>query len=197
MGNQPQGRMPGTVAKTSPSRRSGVVRHTGAAGAAKDKAAAVLAAKKLARKREREGGLDFVGLYRATPYSRIATVKAGLPAVKVKKFVSDLDMPIGDFFGALQLSQATFNRKVLKDQSLSTDESERVVGFLKLFGQVQVMVEESGETADFDARAWTVQWLEEPLAALGGLRPVELMDTIEGQQLVSAALARIQSGAYG
>ena len=39
-------------------------------------------------------------------------------------------------------------------------------------------------------------WLNGPLPALGGARPIDLMDTMEGQALVSATLARIQSGAY-
>ena len=40
------------------------------------------------------------------------------------------------------------------------------------------------------------RWLTEPLPALGGSRPADLMDTMEGQSLVAAALAKIQSGAY-
>lgn len=141
-------------------------------------------------------GLDVVSLYKASPYDRIATVKAGLPAQAVKVFVGGLDMPFSRFFDAVQLSPATFNRKVIKGQPLSTDESERVAGFAKLFGQVQVMVEESGDMDGFDARAWTLRWLNEPLPALNGARPVEMLDTIEGQHLVAAALARIQTGAY-
>jgi uncharacterized protein (DUF2384 family) len=34
------------------------------------------------------------------------------------------------------------------------------------------------------------------LPAFGGARPADLIDTMEGQSLVSAALGRIQSGAY-
>ena len=34
------------------------------------------------------------------------------------------------------------------------------------------------------------------MPALGGERPVELMDTMEGQTLVSNLLAQMQSGAY-
>jgi uncharacterized protein (DUF2384 family) len=34
------------------------------------------------------------------------------------------------------------------------------------------------------------------LPALGGVRPLDLMDTMEGQSLVAETLARIQSGAY-
>jgi len=40
------------------------------------------------------------------------------------------------------------------------------------------------------------RWLNEPLAALGGARPIDLMDTMEAQGVVSTALAHMQSGAY-
>ncbi|MEO9190059.1 MAG: MbcA/ParS/Xre antitoxin family protein [Acetobacteraceae bacterium] len=39
-------------------------------------------------------------------------------------------------------------------------------------------------------------WLNDPLPALGGARPIDLMDTMEGQTLVSTTLAQLQSGAY-
>ena len=58
------------------------------------------------------------------------------------------------------------------------------------------MVEESGDPQGFDAAAWLSTWIEEPLPALGGARPVDIMDTMEGQALVSTLLAQIQSGAY-
>ena len=58
------------------------------------------------------------------------------------------------------------------------------------------MVAESGEPAGFDAGAWLARWLTEPLPSLGGTRPADLLDTMEGQGLVSTALAQLQSGAY-
>ena len=79
---------------------------------------------------------------------------------------------------------------------MSRDDSERVIGAAKLIGQVQAMVEDSGDTVRFDAAAWMARWLQEPLPAFGGRRPIEFLDTIEGQALVGSALARMQSGAY-
>ncbi len=55
------------------------------------------------------------------------------------------------------------------------------------------MVEESGETDSFNAAEWLAQWLEEPLPALADGRPVDLMDTAEGQAIVSNLLARMQA----
>ena len=79
---------------------------------------------------------------------------------------------------------------------VSPEESERIISFAKLVGQLEAMIQDSGDPTNFDARAWVARWLVEPLPAFGGARPVELMDTMEGQGLVSAALAKVQSGAY-
>jgi uncharacterized protein (DUF2384 family) len=79
---------------------------------------------------------------------------------------------------------------------VSAEESERVIGLAKLVGQLEAMIQESGDLTGFDARAWMAGWLTEPLAAFGGARPADLIDTMEGQGLVSSALAKLQSGAY-
>lgn len=66
----------------------------------------------------------------------------------------------------------------------------------KLVEQVQVMVEQSGDTTGFDAAKWVARWMEEPSPALGGNRPAAYMDNVEGQELVFNLVARMQSGAY-
>ena len=58
------------------------------------------------------------------------------------------------------------------------------------------MLEESGNPQGFDAKGWISRWLQEPLSALGGVRPIDLIDTMEGQNLVSTTRAQIQGGAY-
>ena len=71
-----------------------------------------------------------------------------------------------------------------------------MIGLAKLVGQLEAMVEESGNGTGFDAHAWISQWLSEPLPAFGGARPIDLIDTMEGQGMVASALAKLQSGAY-
>jgi len=99
-------------------------------------------------------------------------------------------------FNALNLKTATVNKKAARDELLSTEDSERVMGLAKLVGQLEAMVEESGEPEGFNAPEWLSRWLHEPLPALGGGRPIDLLDTMEGQALVSRVLSQIQSGAY-
>ena len=94
------------------------------------------------------------------------------------------------------ISVATMNRSVKnKDRHPPTD-SDRVRCVTRLVCQVQNIVDVSGDPEGFDATGWMSRWLNEPLPALGGVCPVDLLDTMEGQALVSNAIAQIQSGAY-
>lgn len=135
-------------------------------------------------------------LYRAQRVERIAIVRTGVKAADAKAW---LDMPeIGSMamLKALDLSAATFNRKIKAQETLSKAESERVLGFVRLVGQLEAMVEDGADRDEVDLRAWMSRWLTEPLPALGHARPIDFLDTMEGQALVSQKLAQIASGAY-
>lgn len=140
--------------------------------------------------------LPYVELFRASPTDRIRLIKGGVPATKAKRMISDLHLDQRIMLSALNLSTATINRKASRDEALSLDEGERVIGVARLIGQLQDMVEESGDPDGFNAPEWLAAWLREPLPALGQARPIDLLDTMEGQRMVSTALAQIQSGAY-
>ena len=142
------------------------------------------------------GRYGYIDLYRASPLDRISIIRQGIPANEAKRMMADLSIGQGATLKALNLSAATVNKKAKQNQALSADESERVLGVAKLVGQLQAMIEDSGDPGEFDAAAWISGWLVAPLPAFGGARPVDLMDTMEGQTLVSTALAQVQSGAY-
>jgi putative toxin-antitoxin system antitoxin component (TIGR02293 family) len=163
---------------------------TGKTGVAKRKSAFVASAGSKAP------SLSYITVYRATPLERIDMIRRGISASEAKRIFADLAIGQGAGFKALNLSTATVNKKARQGDTLSPEESERIVGFARLVGQLEAMIQESGDPAGFNARAWMARWLTEPLPALGGTRPADMMDTMEGQGLVSAALAKIQSGAY-
>lgn len=140
--------------------------------------------------------LSAITVYRASPLERIAMIRRGIPASEAKRLLAELPIGQGAGFKALNLSTATVNKKANKGEMLSPEESERIVGFAKLLGQLEAMIQDSGDPANFDASAWMARWLTEPLPAFGGVRPADLIDTMEGLGLVSAALSKIQSGAY-
>ena len=147
--------------------------------------------------RRQPAALSYLGVYRASALERIDMIKHGLRATEAKRIIAELALGQGPALKALKLSPATVNKKARQDHTLSPAESERVLGIARLVGQLEAMVQESGDPEGFDATAWMSRWLKEPLPALGGARPIDLMDTMEGQALVSTALARVRSGAYG
>ena len=67
-----------------------------------------------------------------------------------------------------------------------------------LLAQVEEIVgnSTSPEATDFDATKWLGQWIERPQPALGGRRPVDLISTPTGVEMVSRLLGAIESGAY-
>lgn len=139
---------------------------------------------------------SFTVYFHADPIARVEAIKSGIPATFVDEIAAEMGRPKEWLLPTLGMSTATFNRKKSESKPLSKDESERVLGIARLVGQVEAMVKESGDPADFNAAQWVARWLEEPSAALGGRTPGELMDTAEGQAIVSNVLARAQSGAY-
>jgi putative toxin-antitoxin system antitoxin component (TIGR02293 family) len=138
----------------------------------------------------------YLDLYRASAFDRIELLRAGVPARAVKKFVTALHFDQQVMFSALNLKTATVNKKAARDEVLSIEEGERVIGLAKLVGQLEAMLEAASGEPNFDAETWLSQWLRQPLPALGGTRPIELLDTMEGQGLVARMLAQIESGAY-
>lgn len=140
--------------------------------------------------------LPLASLYLFDPLERIELVKAGVPADLLVRISEDMAIPRDKLYSTIGLARATVNRKLRDQQVLNQDESERVLGIVRLVGQVETIVRESGDPEGFDAGRWVAAWLERPLPALGGRRPAELMDTADGRSIVSDLIARMQSGAY-
>lgn len=136
------------------------------------------------------------GLYYATELERVMIIRQGVPANILVQIGRAMDMSNDLLFSTLALPRSTVVRKIQNDETLSAEQSERVVGLERLVGQVEAMVKQSGNPEGFDAGRWVGEWLQRPLPALGGKKPAEFMDTMEGQNLVARFLAQSQSGAY-
>jgi putative toxin-antitoxin system antitoxin component (TIGR02293 family) len=141
---------------------------------------------------------SFVGAHRATAMQIVELVKEGVPAQALEVVAKAMDVPKVWLAATLGLARATVDRKARANQRLSVDESSRVLGIARLLGQVETMVTHLGseEATEFNPAHWVAAWLEQPLPALGGRRPADLMDTAEGQAVVAETVARMQSGAY-
>jgi len=139
---------------------------------------------------------SFVRLFQAGPQYRIELIRAGVAAAEVGELSALLAVSKESLMEALGIPRATLNRKVRENRPLSPDESERVLGVQALIGQVQTMVEQSGNAAGFDTAAWLSRWLNTPVQALGGKTPASYLDTVEGQKYIANLLDTMQSGAY-
>lgn len=127
---------------------------------------------------------------------RIRLVREGVPAELIDDLGTAMHVPRIQLLDWMGLPEATIKRRIRDVQPLSRPEGEQALAMTRLIRQVQRMVDESGDSTNFDAALWLAQWLAEPNPALGGVPPGQYMDTAEGFMLISDTLARMQSGAY-
>lgn len=127
---------------------------------------------------------------------RVELIKVGVPSAILTRLSSALNRPVKYVVRTIGMAPTSASRKLQRQTPLAPDESERALGVAKLIGQVETIVQQSGDPGGFDPGRWVAEWIETPQPALGGRRPDELLDTAEGQGMVSDLLARMQSGAY-
>jgi len=138
----------------------------------------------------------FKDFFASEPMQLVTIIRSGVPATATTALAGTLGLSQDQLFKDLGFARATVVRKVSKNENLSSEQSERVVGLMKLIGQVATMIAESGEPTGFDAARWVGEWIHKPNPALGAVRPAELMDTVQGQKIVSDLLLKMQTGAY-
>jgi putative toxin-antitoxin system antitoxin component (TIGR02293 family) len=124
---------------------------------------------------------------RQTTYAAvIAKARAGLPYATLEAVANRFEIPQDVLVRILHLPPRTLARRK-KTGRLSADESDRL---LRL-GRVVAQAEEVLGSAE---RAAT--WLRGTVRALGGVRPLDLLDTDLGAQQVEQVLGRIEHGVY-
>lgn len=143
-----------------------------------------------------DGELSFRDLEALPLGERIAMVRAGVPASVVGRLAGVMDVSKEWLYEAVGVPRSTGDAKARAGQPLGQDHSDRVLGLALMIGQVERIVQESGETDGFDAARWLASWLDRPHPALSGQKPAELLDATEGRAAVSALIGRMQSGAY-
>ena len=114
----------------------------------------------------------------------------GIPAGAMAGLVAGLGgtLSIESVLGALGVSQRSFaRRKAAPRRLLPSDESGRLWQFARILAQAK-RVFGSKEDAEL--------WLERPARALGDARPIELIRTPPGADLVARYLTRIEYGVY-
>ncbi len=135
-------------------------------------------------------------LYRASPAERVSYIRAGVSASLFPELVAAMHVPRERLLRMLALPRSAIRQRPHPGTMLSIEQSERVIGLMQLIGQVAFMVDDAGDSTDFDAARWVGEWLERPVSALGGATPSGYMDTTTGQRLVSDLLVQSLLGVF-
>lgn len=125
----------------------------------------------------------------STERELIHAVRAGLPAAALDYFVAALgaaDIPQAAIFDLIG-STRTLQRKRTERRALSAEESDRLVRLARML----VRAEEALGNTDSARR-----WLTKPNRALGGERPLSLLDSDAGALAVDRELGRIEHGVF-
>ena len=116
----------------------------------------------------------------------LGAIRSGLPFAALEAIIEKLQLNIGEAAAVLRIPERTLARRK-KEKRLLPDESDRVIRLARVYAHaVEVFETEEGAT----------DWFEDPIRALGGRRPLDLLDTDMGVQRVDAVLTRIQYGVY-
>lgn len=115
----------------------------------------------------------------------IEITKRGLPADVVKLLADKLEIPASEFARFVHVSARTLSRH--KEKPLDCHVSDHIVTISRVYARcIEV----------FRTRERAVRWLKNPVLALGNTRPLDLLETGTGINMVMNVLGRIEHGVY-
>lgn len=135
---------------------------------------------------EMMAALSLPGDVYTNPVSFIRTVRKGLPGSVLKQAIQALSADRDVFIRLLETDSGNLHR-FYKRKALSRAQSEEVLDTVKLYV-------EAGKV--FGDREVGHEWLHTEIAALSGSRPVDLLDTFAGRELVRQVLRKISYGEF-
>jgi putative toxin-antitoxin system antitoxin component (TIGR02293 family) len=118
-------------------------------------------------------------------FDLISVVRAGIPAISIRWLADRTQTPISQVGEIVRIDKSTLMRRLREKRRLKPDESDRVLRFARTFALAQ------GALGD-KAHAW----LNAENRALGGAKPIELLDTDSGAREVENVLGRIEHGVF-
>ena len=127
-----------------------------------------------------------VALAAESPLKRIDLVRAGLPAIVLDETAAVLGIAKSALIKAAGIPVSTAGAQQRSGKPLSSEHSERILRVLRATRRAEEVFGDKQE-----GRAW----LTGEVRALGGQRPLDLLDTQDGYELVMDELERIVFGA--
>jgi putative toxin-antitoxin system antitoxin component (TIGR02293 family) len=125
-------------------------------------------------------------LVRFDPLEQRRQIREGMEAAIIERVAKDLlHVPVQTLLASLNLPSSTILRKMARAERLSPAESDRVARVLYV-RQLAVEV--------FEAPALAAEWMQRSNAELGGLSPLEVLDSQPGYDRVREILLRVIHG---
>lgn len=125
-------------------------------------------------------------LVRFDPLEQRRQIREGMEASIIERVAKDLlHVPVQTLLANLNLPSSTILRKMAREERLSPAESDRVARVLYV-RQLAVEV--------FEDPALAAEWMQRSNAELGGLSPLEVLDSQPGYDRVREILLRVIHG---
>jgi putative toxin-antitoxin system antitoxin component (TIGR02293 family) len=133
------------------------------------------------------GGRKVLGKAIRKPDDLARLVRHGLPVAAVIAFAERLHLGTSVLGQKLGIPQRTLTRRLSQASLLTPAESDRTVRMARVFTHAVEMIGDQEKA---------IAWLSTPNRALGGERPLDLLDTDTGARMVEDVLGRIAYGVY-
>jgi putative toxin-antitoxin system antitoxin component (TIGR02293 family) len=132
-----------------------------------------------------EGGKVF--RERRAGYSAVVDrVRAGLPYAALEAVATRYEIPTEALVRVLHIPPRTLARRK-QERRLRPDESDRLLRLARIAARAEEVL---------GSRENAAGWLREPIIALGGVSPLDYIDTELGAREVEHTLGRIEHGVY-
>ena len=124
-------------------------------------------------------------------------VEAGVPTYMVDVIAGATGQATANVMEMLGVSATTFRRKDDAKAPLPDVAGHRVMGFLRIAATLRRLLQESGDPEaleTFDLDTWLAGWMREPLPALNGKTPAQMLRNPEGMRAVEQVIERMRGG---
>lgn len=133
------------------------------------------------------GPYDFEIFARMDPLEQRRTIREGMGAIIVARLSGELlHLTAPKLLEYIGLPYRAILRKVARGRRLSADESDRIARVLLILKQA---------TEVFESPDLAAEWMQRDNAMLGGLKPLEALDSQPGYDRVWTLLLRVIYGA--
>jgi len=129
---------------------------------------------------------EVIGIHEPQDDSELIEIsRHGLPGEVAEILADRLGISIGELCGLLHVSPKTITR--YRGKVLGPNLSDRILTVAKVYARCKEL---------FNTDENCITWLKSPILALGDARPIDLLDTGTGVNMVMTVLGRIEYGVY-